>query len=106
MLKFIVVLYRKQGTAAADFRGYFQRTHGPLAEALPGMRRYVQNFAVADPRRPHPGWDAVIEMGFDDREAMEAAWASPAGKAATGDLAVFVDLERSSWSVVEAVVHR
>jgi uncharacterized protein (TIGR02118 family) len=43
----------------------------------------------------------VVELYFDNREAMEAAWASPEGQAATADLDRFADLSRTAWSVVE-----
>jgi hypothetical protein len=33
---------------------------------------------------------------------MEAAWRSPEGAASDADLPLFVDMERTSWSVVEA----
>jgi hypothetical protein len=70
------------------------------AERLPGLRRCVQNHVVADATRRHPGWDAVIELFWDDRAAMEAAWKTPEGERATRHLAELVDLSRSSCSVV------
>jgi uncharacterized protein (TIGR02118 family) len=101
VLKFVVVLYRKPGHAREEFREYFTRAHAPLAEAIPGLRRYVQNFVVPDPTRPDPGWDAVIELWWQSREDMETAWATREGKAATADLDNFADLSRSTWSIVE-----
>ena len=59
------------------------------------------NFAVDDPHRKPPAWDAIIELYFDNWERMEAAWATPEGKASTEDLAAFADIERSTWSVVD-----
>jgi uncharacterized protein (TIGR02118 family) len=103
MLKFIVTVYKRQDFSRAEFVRYFREVHGPLAEKLPGLRRYVQNFVADDPRRKHPGWEAVIELYFDDYAAMETAWASPAGQAATEDLTVFADLSRTTWSVVEEI---
>ena len=84
MLKVIVVLARKKDLGEAEFRRYFRDVHGPLAEALPGLRRYVQNVVAEDPKRSRPGWDGVAELWFDDRAAMEAAWASPEGAAISG----------------------
>ena len=104
MIKFIVVLYRKTGWEPAAFRSYLVDVHGPLAEKLPGLARYVHNYTADDPTRRHPGWDAIIELSWADRESMEAAWQSPEGAAASGDLDVFVDLERSRWSIVEEFV--
>ena len=96
MLKFMVVLVRKDGMDQREFKRYFKDVHEPLAMRIAGLRRYVQNFAVDDPHRKPPAWDAIIELYFDDGEQMEAAWATAEGKASTADLSAFADIERSS----------
>lgn len=101
MVKFVVVLLRSPASSHAEFRHYFREVHEGLALALPGLRHYVQRFPANDPLRSPPRWDAVIELGFDDKEAMEEAWRSPEGQAASADLEKFVDLDASSWSLVE-----
>lgn len=101
MLKFIVVLHRNPEWTAEQFRGYFIEVHQPLAQKIPGLRRYKQNFVLPDMKRERPPWDCVVELYFDDREAMEAAWVTPEGRAATADLGVFADLSRTAWSMVE-----
>jgi len=101
MLKFVVVLYKLPCFSEEQFVKYMREVHGPMAERLPGLQRYVQNFPVQDPKRKHPGWHAVIELFFTDRDTMESAWRSPEGTAATEDLDKFVDRDRSTWSVVE-----
>ena len=106
MIKFVVVLHRLPGTTPEQFRQYLETAHGPMAEKLPGLRRYVRNFPAEDSKRKKPKWDAVVELYWDDRDAMEAAWASPQGKATTTDLQLFADLRRSSWSIAEVVVVR
>jgi uncharacterized protein (TIGR02118 family) len=106
MLKFVVVLYRKPGLDRADFHAYLRQVHGPMAERLPGVTRYVQNHVVADASRKHPGWDAVIELYWNDRESMETAWKSAEGQAATADLEAFADLKRSTWSIVQEEIRR
>ena len=106
MLKFIVVLYRRPGLSPEEFFANLRDEHGPMAERIPGLRRYVQNHVLPDPRRAHPGWDAVIELYWDDRAAMEAGWRSPAGRAATSHLETLADLSRSTWSVVQETVRR
>jgi uncharacterized protein (TIGR02118 family) len=106
MIKFMVVLVRRGDLDVAGFERYLAEVHGPLAEALPGLRGYSQNLVAPDPKRPRPAWDAIAELWFDDRAAMEAAWNSPAGAAASEDLARFADLERTTWSVAEAVERR
>jgi uncharacterized protein (TIGR02118 family) len=102
MLKFMVVLQRHQGMSSAEFARHLREVHGPLARKLPGLRKYVQNYPAADSTRKTPAWDAIVELYWDDRTAMEAAWRSPEGAASDADLPLFVDMERTSWSVVEA----
>lgn len=76
MLKFVVVLYRRPDLSGEAFLANLRDEHGPMAERIPGLRRYVQNHVMPDSTRTHPGWDAVVELYWDDRAAMEAAWAS------------------------------
>ncbi len=56
MLKFIVDLYRKPGLSPDEFLANLRDEQGPMAERIPGLRRYVQNHVVPDPPRKHPGW--------------------------------------------------
>lgn len=101
MLKFVVVLYKLPTLSEEEFVKYMREVHGPMAERLPGLAGYLQNFPVHDPNRKHPGWNGVVELYFENWEVMEAAWRSPEGVAATADLREFADLARSTWSVVE-----
>lgn len=101
MLKFMVVLYRRPDLTLSQFRRHLEQIHAPLAMNLPGLRRYAQNHVSADPKRDHPGWDAIIELNFDNSKMMEAAWASPQGAASDADLPLFADMTRTTWSVVE-----
>jgi uncharacterized protein (TIGR02118 family) len=106
MVKFMVVLYRRKDFSAEEFAANLRQIHGPVAERLPGLRRYVQNHVAVDSSRRHPGWDAVVELYWDDRASMESAWRSPEGAAATKHLEDFVDLSRSTWAVVDEEVRR
>jgi uncharacterized protein (TIGR02118 family) len=101
MLKFVVVVYKRPGMSMEDFRHYFRDVHGPMVQNIPGLKKYVQNYIIADPKRKPPGWHGLAELYFDDWEAMEAAWSSEQGILATNDLGAFVDLSQTSWSVVE-----
>jgi uncharacterized protein (TIGR02118 family) len=105
VLKFVVVAYRRRDWSPEQFRRYFREVHGALAVAIPGLKRYVQNFAMPDERR-RPPWDAVIEFWFDDAPSMEAGWQSAEGRQATADNANCMDLERTAWCVVDEVVVR
>ena len=48
----------------------------------------------------------MIELFWDDWAAMEAAWSTPEGQRSTSHLAEFVDLSRSTWSVVSEETRR
>ena len=100
-MKFVVVIHKRATLSDQQFFRYFREVHGPLAGRLPGLQRYVQNFATPDASRKPPSWSAVIELYFADQASMEAAWQSPEGKAATEDLKHFADLERTTWSIVQ-----
>lgn len=103
MLKFMVVLYKRNDISRDAFREYFATTHRELASSLPGLRSYRQNNVFSDPNRKPPPWEGIAELFFDDYEAMQAAWASPQGRRATEDLGEFTDLDRTSWSVVDDI---
>ena len=106
MLKFMVVLYRKAQMTEAEFHRFLREVHGPLALKMPRVRKYVQNHVTSDATRKHPGWDAIVELYFDDWESMQAAWATSEGQAATADLREFADLALTTWSVVEEETYR
>jgi uncharacterized protein (TIGR02118 family) len=106
MVKFMVVLYRREDISPEEFAANLREIHGPMAERIPGLRRYVQNHVAFEPSRAHPGWDAIVELCWDDRELMEAAWRSPEGAAATQHLIDFADLSKSTWAIVDEEVRR
>jgi uncharacterized protein (TIGR02118 family) len=103
MLKFMVVLHRLHGMSSTEFKRHLREVHGPLARKLPGLRKYMQNYPAEDVQRKAPPWDAIVELYWDDRDTMEAAWKSPQGAASDADLPLFADMERTGWAVVEEV---
>jgi uncharacterized protein (TIGR02118 family) len=105
MLKFMVVLYKKSDMAEAEFHRFLRDVHGPMALKIPGLRRYIQNHVASDPKRTTPGWNAIVELYFDNWESMEAAWATAEGAQATADVSAFADTARTSWSVVQEEVY-
>jgi uncharacterized protein (TIGR02118 family) len=106
VVKFVVVLKKRQDFSEEKFQQFFRGVHRPLALKIPGLLRHVVNFPAADSTRQPPQWDAVVELYFESREEMEAAWRSPAGVAATQDLEEFADLSKSTWSIVEVEENR
>jgi uncharacterized protein (TIGR02118 family) len=79
MVKLVCLINRPAGTTAEAFREWWLGHHAPLAARLPGLRRYVISLSqpVAGGEAPY---DGVAELWFDSQEAMESAFASPAGQ--------------------------
>jgi len=99
MTKVLVMLHKQDGQSWDEFQRYWREEHGPIAARIPGLRKYIQNHATDRGNVPY----AVAELYFDSPEALQAALASPEGKAALGDLGNFVDGERTGMAVVDEV---
>jgi uncharacterized protein (TIGR02118 family) len=100
MIKTIGLLARKPGWTHEQFMEHWVDVHAPLAHAVPGLRRYVQNHIVAErPRADIAALaleiDGVAELWFDDRAALEAAARTPEMKALHADGAIFIGSIRS-----------
>lgn len=84
----LIALYKKPADVAAFDRHYFDK-HVPLAKRIPGLRRYeVNSGAIATPQG-ESAYHLVATLHFDSIAAIQAAFASPEGQAAAGDLANF-----------------
>ena len=95
MIKTIGLLTRKDGWTHERFMKHWVEIHAPLALAVPGLRRYVQNHIQAERTRPDiPATDVeidgVAELWFDDQAALEAAARTPEMKALHADGAKFI----------------
>jgi uncharacterized protein (TIGR02118 family) len=103
MTKVIFVLHRRPDMDRDAFRRYWRDVHGPIAARMPGLRRYVQNYAVPGATSGDPPCDGIAELWFDSEEAMRAAFASPEGAATMADVPNFLDPDRIGEMVVEDV---
>jgi uncharacterized protein (TIGR02118 family) len=77
----VVMMYRTPKDAAAFDEHYFG-THVPLAQTLPGLRKYeiVQGPGIEDTE-----FYLMATFHFDDADAADWALASPEGRAAEAD---------------------
>ena len=80
MIKVFAMLRRPDGWSRERFHRWWLDEHVPYARQLPGLRKYrvslVRGSTTHEGREP---WDGTAELWFDDRAALEAAWASPVG---------------------------
>lgn len=95
-LKSVTLIVRKPGLSVEDFQRRWLELHGPLAAALPGLRRYVQSHTrrSAYEAGRSPAYDGAVLLWFDSRDAMRAAEAAPEYARVIADAREFLDLER------------
>ena len=95
MIKSISLLTRRPHLSHDEFVRHWVDIHAPLAHAVPGVRRYVQNHIRDERHRADipttpVAVDGVAELWFDDRAAMDHANASPEAKRLHDDGALFI----------------
>jgi uncharacterized protein (TIGR02118 family) len=86
MVKAIFIASKLPGLTLDQFFDRWQNHHGPLAAKVPGLRRYVQNHALAEAYvgrgQTHDGWS---ELWFDDLAALHDAVKSDEWRALQDD---------------------
>jgi uncharacterized protein (TIGR02118 family) len=84
----VVVSYKTPKDTAA-FDKYYAEIHIPLAKKMPGLRKYlVSKGPIATPDGPS-GIHLIASLTFDSMAAIQAAFASPEGKATAADVKNF-----------------
>jgi len=100
MIKVLGLLTRKPSLTHEAFVDHWLNVHGPLALAVPGIRRYVQSHIAGTRTRPDipetaVEVDGIAEIWYDDEEAMQRAAASPEMKRLTDDGALIISQIKS-----------
>ncbi len=95
MIKVLGLLTRKPELTHEQFVKHWYEVHGPLALAVPGVRRYVQSHITGTRTRPDipetdVEVDGIAELWYDDAESMRRAVASPEMKRLTDDGALII----------------
>lgn len=84
----LTVLYGKPQDPTA-FDRHYQQTHAMLAQKIPGLKGFTINKpASLDPQEPSPYY-LIADLYFENMAALQAAFQSPEGQAAAGDLQNF-----------------
>jgi uncharacterized protein (TIGR02118 family) len=104
MVKGIWMMKRKPDMTAEEFLTRYKQ-HGPLAlRLIPGIKRYVQNYAASLSSRGEPRYDGITEIWFEDLDAWRKArdWEkTEAGRPVREDGEKFIDASRSAFVLVE-----
>ena len=103
MIKLVIIAHKKPGMDTDEFRSYWRKVHGPITRNLPGLRKYVQNYALPSADGSAPPCDGFAELWFDDLQSLEKSFASPEGQTAAEDAANFSDVEQTKTFFVEEV---
>ena len=95
MIKVLALLTRRPELTHEQFARHWLEVHGPLAHAVPGVRRYVQSHIVGTRTRPDISEtdvevDGIAELWYEDEAAMQRASASPEMKRLTDDGALII----------------
>lgn len=110
MIKIVALIRRRPDLEPKAFRAYWNDVHAPLVrERLPALIHYTGSFPLADAHGPVEvdamQFDAIVELGFPDRAAMEADMSSNAFMAQDrrDSSAHFMDVRNSRAMVVEEI---
>jgi len=101
MSKVIVLMRKRAGMNAEDFRRYLEDTHVPLLAKLPALQRVVNNHVLASADGSPPPYDLIGEAWFPSAEAMQAAYGGPEGQAVIADVPNFLDPAELRILIVE-----
>jgi len=83
-----MVMYKTPADAAAFDKYYFE-THVPLAQKIPGLRKFeVSQGCIVSPAGAS-GVHRIAVLHFDSMAAIQAGLGSPEGQAAAADIQVF-----------------
>jgi len=67
------------------FRQYYESTHVPLVQKIPGIKGFRWSFDVQGLMGESP-YFCVGELDFESAEALQAAFGSPEGQAVAADV--------------------
>ncbi|HEU5415024.1 MAG TPA: EthD domain-containing protein [Candidatus Angelobacter sp.] len=102
MIKLVYCISRKPGLTDQEFVDYWKNVHAPIGARIPGVRRFVQSRRLSIPGDISAGdFDGMVELWFDNVEALLAARRSPEWKASTEDEANFIDHSKVAYFISE-----
>jgi uncharacterized protein (TIGR02118 family) len=98
MIKLVYCFGKRADLSFDEFSRYWRDVHAPIGRRIPGIRRFVQSVAIRDGRDAHqPSFDGMVELSFDDVDAVLRARESPEWQASTADEQHFIDQSRTAY---------
>ena len=101
MRKLVNLLVRQDGLSHEEFVDYWLTEHAPLAEDLPGVRKYTTAIP-ADPDKA--AYDGIAELYLDADASVGDVFASEAGQQVQADTENFLDDDAGKVLVVDETV--
>jgi len=91
-VKNVAFLTRMPGLSVEEFQRHWREVHGPIAAALPGLRRYVQSHTRRSAYEGGrvPAYDGVVLAWFDSEDAIRRAATSAEYARVLADVALFL----------------
>lgn len=87
--KRIGFLKKRQDLTDEQFIAHWKTTHARLCQRIPGLKRYAINYINRN-ETPNIPYDGFSELWFENKEAHDAAFASPEGVELLADIPNFV----------------
>ena len=102
MVKLVYCVTKKAGLTDDEFFRYWKDVHGPIGARIPGLRKMVQSHRIMIPGDKYqPAFDGMVELWFDDAQALLTARQSAEWRASGDDEANFIDLTKVAYFVTE-----
>lgn len=102
MVKLVYCITKKAGMTDEEFFRYWKEIHGPIGARIPGLCRFVQSHrVVVAGDKYRPDYDGMVELWFDDVEALLKARQTKEWKASVEDEGNFVDHNQVAYFVTE-----
>jgi uncharacterized protein (TIGR02118 family) len=102
MIKLVYCITKKPGLTDQEFFDYWEHVHAAMGTRIPGVRRFVQSRRLIIPGDKYQAdYDGMVELWFDDVEALLLARHSPEWKASGDDEANFIDHNKVAYFVTE-----
>ena len=101
MIKLIYCINRLPTLSVREFQDYWFKTHGPIAGAIKGVKRYVQCHTLPETYNggQSPPFDGCAQLWWSSPEAMAADSGSTEVRAALEDEKKFIDHGRVAMFV-------